>query len=95
MVIREMGLLLMPNWADRDLDLIQWPPFLLASKVSNIWNDVFSWICMGILDVANMGGQDLGRLGSASNFKHIPFDISLNVSGSPENTFLLKNHLFH
>lgn len=24
----------MPYWADRDLDLIRWPPFLLASKVS-------------------------------------------------------------
>ncbi|XP_071742629.1 callose synthase 2-like [Rutidosis leptorrhynchoides] len=30
---REMDLLLMPYWADRDLDLIQWPPFLLASKL--------------------------------------------------------------
>ncbi|GJX44510.1 callose synthase 2-like protein [Tanacetum coccineum] len=30
---REMALLLMPYWADRDMDLIQWPPFLLASKL--------------------------------------------------------------
>ncbi|KAJ7949087.1 Callose synthase [Quillaja saponaria] len=30
---REMELLLVPYWADRDLDLIQWPPFLLASKI--------------------------------------------------------------
>ncbi|XP_052193057.1 callose synthase 2-like [Diospyros lotus] len=30
---REMNLLLVPYWADRDLDLIQWPPFLLASKL--------------------------------------------------------------
>ncbi|KAJ9565628.1 hypothetical protein OSB04_001594 [Centaurea solstitialis] len=30
---REMDLLLMPYWADLDLDLIQWPPFLLASKL--------------------------------------------------------------
>ncbi|PWA67696.1 glycosyl transferase, family 48 [Artemisia annua] len=30
---REMALLLMPYWADRDLDLIQLPPFLLASKL--------------------------------------------------------------
>lgn len=30
---REMDLLLVPYWADRDLELIQWPPFLLASKV--------------------------------------------------------------
>ncbi|KAA8520299.1 hypothetical protein F0562_014555 [Nyssa sinensis] len=30
---REMDLLLVPYWADRDLDLIQWPPFLLASKL--------------------------------------------------------------
>ncbi|CAL5329758.1 unnamed protein product [Camellia sinensis] len=29
---REMDLLLVPYWADRELDLIQWPPFLLASK---------------------------------------------------------------
>ncbi|GKV12590.1 hypothetical protein SLEP1_g23715 [Rubroshorea leprosula] len=30
---KEMNLLLVPYWADRDLDLIQWPPFLLASKI--------------------------------------------------------------
>ncbi|KAI3697348.1 hypothetical protein L6452_30307 [Arctium lappa] len=30
---REMNLLLMPDCADLDLDLIQWPPFLLASKL--------------------------------------------------------------
>ncbi|MFS7956864.1 putative 1,3-beta-glucan synthase [Helianthus anomalus] len=30
---REMNLLLVPYWADRDLDLIQWPPFLLASMI--------------------------------------------------------------
>ncbi|KAJ0968856.1 hypothetical protein J5N97_021733 [Dioscorea zingiberensis] len=30
---REMDLLLVPYWADRDLNLIQWPPFLLASKI--------------------------------------------------------------
>ncbi|XP_068646882.1 callose synthase 3-like [Aristolochia californica] len=30
---REMDLLIVPYWADRDLDLIQWPPFLLASKI--------------------------------------------------------------
>ncbi|XP_076893137.1 callose synthase 2-like [Bidens hawaiensis] len=30
---REMDLLLMPYSADLDLDLIQWPPFLLASKL--------------------------------------------------------------
>ncbi|XP_058073211.1 callose synthase 3-like isoform X2 [Magnolia sinica] len=29
---REMDLLLVPYCADRDLDLIQWSPFLLASK---------------------------------------------------------------
>jgi len=31
--LREMDLLLVASWADRELDLIQWPPFLLASKV--------------------------------------------------------------
>ncbi|CAL0300448.1 unnamed protein product [Lupinus luteus] len=30
---REMDLLLVPYWADPELDLIQWPPFLLASKI--------------------------------------------------------------
>ncbi|GFP79995.1 callose synthase 3 [Phtheirospermum japonicum] len=30
---REMDLLIVPYWADRDLELIQWPPFLLASKI--------------------------------------------------------------
>lgn len=28
-----MDLMLVPYWADKGLDLIQWPPFLLASKV--------------------------------------------------------------
>ncbi|KAJ8467932.1 hypothetical protein OPV22_030484 [Ensete ventricosum] len=30
---REMDLLLVPYWADRELDLPQWPPFLLAGKI--------------------------------------------------------------
>ncbi|XP_021771975.1 callose synthase 3-like [Chenopodium quinoa] len=30
---REKDLLLVPYWADRDIDLMQWPPFLLASKI--------------------------------------------------------------
>lgn len=30
---REMNLLLVPYHADRELDIIQWPPFLLASKL--------------------------------------------------------------
>ncbi|KAD3069004.1 hypothetical protein E3N88_36884 [Mikania micrantha] len=38
---REMDLLLMPCWADFDLKLIQWPPFLLASKVYYLLNDFF------------------------------------------------------
>lgn len=33
---REMDLLLVPYWADRELEIVQWPPFLLASKVSHI-----------------------------------------------------------
>lgn len=33
LLFREMNLLLVPYWADRELDMIQWPPFLLASKV--------------------------------------------------------------
>ena len=37
---REMDLLLVPYWADRDLDLIQWPPFLLASKVCSHNNHI-------------------------------------------------------
>ncbi|WCJ21641.1 callose synthase 1 [Euphorbia peplus] len=30
---KEMDLLLVPYWADQDLGLIEWPPFLLASKI--------------------------------------------------------------
>ncbi|XP_019152063.1 PREDICTED: callose synthase 3 [Ipomoea nil] len=30
---REMDLLLVPYWADRELEIVQWPPFLLASKI--------------------------------------------------------------
>ncbi|KMZ76284.1 Callose synthase, family GT48 [Zostera marina] len=30
---RERDLLLVPYWADRGVDVIQWPPFLLASKI--------------------------------------------------------------
>ncbi|KAI7985485.1 Callose synthase 3 [Camellia lanceoleosa] len=33
---QEMDTLLVPYWADRELDLIQWPPFLLASKLMTI-----------------------------------------------------------
>lgn len=33
MLYRERDLLLVPYWADRGVDVIQWPPFLLASKV--------------------------------------------------------------
>jgi callose synthase len=36
-LFREMNLLLVPYWADTQLDLIQWPPFLLASKVCFIF----------------------------------------------------------
>ena len=32
-ICREMNLMLVPYWADRELNLTQWPPFLLASKV--------------------------------------------------------------
>ena len=42
---REMDLLLVPYWADRDLDLIQWPPFLLAGRVCNVF---FQYIGIGI-----------------------------------------------
>ena len=41
-ITREMDLLLVPYWADRDLDLIQWPPFLLASKVFLLSGSLFS-----------------------------------------------------
>lgn len=34
-----MDLLLVPYWADRDLELMQWPPFLLASKVFSVTRD--------------------------------------------------------
>ncbi|KAJ0019960.1 hypothetical protein Pint_31299 [Pistacia integerrima] len=33
-------LLLVPYWADRDLDLIQWPPFLLANKDQKLKNGI-------------------------------------------------------
>jgi hypothetical protein len=32
-IVREKDLLLVPYCKDRDMDIIQWPPFLLASKV--------------------------------------------------------------
>lgn len=35
-----MDLLLVPYWADTQLDLIQWPPFLLASKVCFILHEI-------------------------------------------------------
>lgn len=34
---REMNLLLVPYHADPELDLIQWPPFLLANKVGLLY----------------------------------------------------------
>lgn len=54
-IFREMDLLLVPYWADRDLDLIQWPPFLLASKVcvnilfiGDLWNPHVQIVILGL-----------------------------------------------
>jgi hypothetical protein len=38
---REMDLLLVPYCKDRELDIFQWPPFLLASKVAHLALSVF------------------------------------------------------
>ena len=36
-----MDLLLVPYWADTELGLMQWPPFLLASKVCAACQSIF------------------------------------------------------
>ena len=39
---REMDLLLVPYCKDRELNIFQWPPFLLASKVFPLDHFIFS-----------------------------------------------------
>jgi hypothetical protein len=43
---REMDLLLVPYCKDRELNIFQWPPFLLASKVYTFDHSVFSLLTM-------------------------------------------------
>lgn len=43
-LFREMDLLLVPYSSDPSLKIIQWPPFLLASKASVVWNIQKSWL---------------------------------------------------
>ncbi|KAK1261514.1 Callose synthase 3 [Acorus gramineus] len=56
---REMDLLLVPYSADRDLDLHQWPPFLLASKIP---------IALDMAKDSNGKDQDLKKRISADNY---------------------------
>ena len=39
-----MDLLLVPYWADTELGLMQWPPFLLASKVCSAYSSFFFFL---------------------------------------------------
>lgn len=55
--VREMDLLLVPYWADRDLELMQWPPFLLASKVFSLTRTF-----LFILDLSNPCWNCVGQL---------------------------------
>lgn len=48
---REMNLLLVPYWADPDLNLIQWPPFLLASKVYILMSKFLPFVSPKKIDV--------------------------------------------
>jgi hypothetical protein len=43
---REMDLLLVPYCKDRELNIFQWPPFLLASKVYTFNHSVFSLLAV-------------------------------------------------
>ena len=43
---REMDLLLVPYCKDRELNIFQWPPFLLASKVYTFAHSVFCLLTM-------------------------------------------------
>ncbi|KAI9402179.1 hypothetical protein POPTR_001G230000v4 [Populus trichocarpa] len=58
---REMNLMLVPYWADRDLDLIQWPPFLLASKIP---------IALDMAKDSNRNDRELKNRLASDNYMH-------------------------
>lgn len=58
---REMNLLLVPYWADRDLDLIRWPPFLLASKIP---------IALDMAKDSNGRDRELNKRLAADSYMH-------------------------
>ncbi|PIA48642.1 hypothetical protein AQUCO_01400908v1 [Aquilegia coerulea] len=89
---REMDLLLVPYWADRDLDLIQWPPFLLASKIP---------IALDMAKDSNGKDRELKKRISADNYMHCAVRecyasfrniINFLVEGDPEKTVI--KHMF-
>ncbi|KAG8646373.1 callose synthase 1 isoform X1 [Manihot esculenta] len=58
---REMDLMLVPYWADKGLDLIQWPPFLLASKIP---------IALDMAKDSNGKDRELKKRLSTDNYMH-------------------------
>ncbi|XP_021887693.1 callose synthase 2 [Carica papaya] len=56
---REMDLLLVPYWTDPDLDLIRWPPFLLASKIP---------IALDMAEHSNKKDRELKKRLNADNY---------------------------
>ncbi|KDP20385.1 hypothetical protein JCGZ_05268 [Jatropha curcas] len=58
---REMDLMLVPYWADKGLDLIQWPPFLLASKIP---------IALDMAKDSNGKDRELKKRVASDNYMH-------------------------
>ncbi|XP_055960486.1 callose synthase 1-like isoform X2 [Mercurialis annua] len=58
---REMDLMLVPYWTDDDLDLIQWPPFLLASKIP---------IALDMAKDSNGRDRELKKRLASDNYMH-------------------------
>ncbi|KAL5762824.1 hypothetical protein ACOSP7_019088 [Xanthoceras sorbifolium] len=58
---REMDLLLVPYWADPELKLVQWPPFLLASKIP---------IALDMAKDSNQKDRELKKRLNSDNYMH-------------------------
>ncbi|KAH9774697.1 callose synthase 2 [Citrus sinensis] len=89
---REMDLLLVPYWADRDLDLIQWPPFLLASKIP---------IALDMAKDSNGRDRELKKRLNSDNYMHravqecyASFKIIINVLVLGEREKEVINEIF-
>ncbi|XP_035541393.1 callose synthase 2 isoform X2 [Juglans regia] len=88
----EMDLLLVPYCADRDLDLIQWPPFLLASKIP---------VALHMAEDSNGKDRELKKRLKDDNYMHCAvrecyasFKIMINFLVLGEREKMVINEIF-